>query len=74
MYDGVKAMIEKEKALQAEHGPKEILCGQHLKQPSDLIAMPKFPEGTKSLLMKHLTQEMWEKYKDKKDKHGFSFL
>jgi creatine kinase/arginine kinase len=23
--------------------------------------------------MKHLTPELWQKYHDKKDKHGFSF-
>jgi hypothetical protein len=80
MYDGVKAMIEQEKKLQKEAGghaggaAHQIEAGSHLKAPTELVALPKFPPGTKSLLMKHLTPEIWAKYHDKKDKHGFSFL
>jgi hypothetical protein len=74
MYDGVKAMIEKEKDLQKAQGPQEMQVGPALKKPEELVAFPKFPAGTKSLLMKHLTPEIWEKYKNKKDKHGFTFL
>ena len=44
-----------------------------MKKPEDLVGFPKFPAGTKSLLMKHLTPEIWKKYADAKDKHGFSF-
>jgi len=73
MYDGVKAMIEKEKELQRAHAPQEMLVGPHLKKAEELVLFPKFPAGTKSLLSKHLTHEMWNKYHDKKDKHGFSF-
>jgi hypothetical protein len=68
MYDGVKAMIEKEKELRKaaeKHSEvKEVLCGSHLKSPEELVAFPKFPPGTKSLLFKNLTPELWEKYKD----------
>jgi hypothetical protein len=32
-----------------------------------------FPDGTKSLLCKHLTREVWEKLKDQKDQFGYSF-
>lgn len=39
----------------------------------DLKGMPMFPKGTKSLLSKYLTPEIWEKYKFEKDKFGFSF-
>jgi hypothetical protein len=35
--------------------------------------MLEFPEGTKSLLSKYLTPEVFEKYKGKKDKAGVSF-
>lgn len=85
MYDGVKAMIDKEKELRPKGGAapqqpaakaeehKETACGPHLKKPEDIVGFPKFPAGTKSLLMKHLTPEMWEKYHNSKDKHGFSF-
>lgn len=84
MYDGVKAMIDKEKELRPKAGAapqqpakaeehKETTCGPQLKKPEDIVGFPKFPAGTKSLLMKHLTPEMWAKYHDVKDKHGFSF-
>lgn len=67
-------MISKEKELQTANGPKTMEVGSHLKKAEELVAFPKFPAGTHSLLMKHLTPEMWQKYHDKKDKHGFSFL
>lgn len=58
MYDGVKAMIDEEKKLiKAALG--ETKCGSHLKKPDELVGYPHFPEGTKSLLMKHLTPEIW---------------
>jgi len=44
-----------------------------MKKASEITAFPKFPPGTKSLLMKNLTHELWDKYKTKKDKFGFSF-
>ena len=88
MYDGVKAMIEKEKELRPKAGAvaeapkkevhaaeehKETQCGKHLKKGGDIVGFPKFPADTKSLLMKHLTPEIWAKYQNAKDKHGFSF-
>jgi creatine kinase/arginine kinase len=44
-----------------------------MKSPEDLIGYPTFPEGTKSLLKKHLTREIWNELKGKHDKVGFSF-
>jgi hypothetical protein len=44
-----------------------------LKTPSDLTGFPVFPPGTKSLLSKNLTRDLWNKYKDDQDKHGFTF-
>jgi len=38
-----------------------------------LKELPYFPAGTNSYLSKCLNKEIWEKLKDKKDKHGFSF-
>lgn len=66
MYDGVKAMIEKEKELRPQPKPQahpaagagvahETQCGPHLKKPEDIVGFPKFPAGTKSLLSKLLT-------------------
>lgn len=41
--------------------------------PDDLTGFPIFPPGTKSLLSKYLTKEIWLKLCDKRDKYGFSF-
>ncbi len=48
-------------------------CGSNLNTHNDLKSMPLFPEGTKSLLFKCLTRDVWEACKDSKDKFGFSF-
>lgn len=53
-------------------GP-DVMCGSHLKSPNDLTGFPVFPSGTKSLLMKHLSKELWAKYADDKDKYDFTF-
>jgi len=37
----------------------ELMCGLHLKSKDDLTGFPKFPAGTKSLLSKKLTPEIW---------------
>ena len=79
-------MIDKEKELRPQGGAeapkkeapkveeaKETTCGPQLKKPEEIVGFPKFPAGTKSLLMKHLTPEIWAKYQNSKDKHGFSF-
>ena len=47
--------------------------GNHLVSADDLISWPCFPEGTTSLLSKHLTKDIWEKYHDKVDANGVSF-
>ena len=82
MYDGVKAMIEKEKELGGGAQPaaaaaastaEEVKAGPHLKSIADLTGFPVFPEGTKSLLSKNLSREMWNDLKDKKDSAGFPF-
>jgi len=48
-------------------------CGPWLKSEADLVDFPLFPEGTKSLLSKHLTKEIWDEYKDQVDDFGVSF-
>lgn len=69
----------KEQNGSAEHKEPEVpkyeqfVVGSHLKSPEDLVAFPNFPAGTKSLLSKFLTPEIWEKLHDHKDKHGFTF-
>lgn len=44
-----------------------------MKKPEDLNGFPVFPAGTKSLLMKHLSRDIWTKLADAKDKYGYSF-
>ncbi len=81
MYNGVKAMIDKEKELRPkvhkeehkkeDHKTEEPLkataeekhekvdhvdCGSHMKSSKELVAFPKFPAGTKSLLSKNLSK------------------
>lgn len=65
MYNGVKAMIKKEKELMPKQETvKDTQCGSHLKTHEELKGMPIFPAGTKSLLSKYLTRNIWENYKD----------
>ena len=47
--------------------------GFHLKSPNDLTSAPIFPEGTISLLSKHCTPAVFNKYKDQADDFGVSF-
>jgi len=80
MYNGVKAMIAAEKALQAKQ-PKPaaavagagVKAGPHLKKPEDITGMVEFPAGTKSLLCKYLSKDIYTKFADTKDKAGVSF-
>ncbi len=67
MYDGVKAMIEREKEL------KGVKCGSHLKSIDDLTRFPLFPEGTTSAVARFNTREMWDKFHDKKDACGVPY-
>jgi len=48
-------------------------AGPWLKTPEDLVNWPLFPDGTKSLCAKYLTEEIWNEYKDQKDDEGVSF-
>jgi hypothetical protein len=65
MYNGVKAMIAKEKELggggaaAAGGSEEEVKCGPHLTSPDMLTGFPVFPEGTKSLLSKNLSRDIW---------------
>jgi hypothetical protein len=57
MYNGVKAMIDKEKSLMPPE--QDVHCSNKLASPADLTGFPVFPEGTKSLLSKYLSKEVW---------------
>ena len=65
MYNGVKAMIKREKEL--------IQCGSHLENEDCLNSYPVFPAGNKSLVAKYNTPQVWEELKDKKDECGVSY-
>jgi hypothetical protein len=73
MYNGVKAMIKREFELTPKEEIKDQEVGSHLKNPTELVGFPIFPKGTKSLLSKYLTRELYEKYLHEKDKFGFTF-
>jgi len=49
------------------------MMGSHLKDWDAITGLPHFPTGTKSLLSKCLTPDVWEACKDRRDKYGFSF-
>ena len=53
--------------------PAGTMMGSHLNDWDDIKGVPYFPAGTKSLLSKCLTPDVWEKCKDRRDKYGFSF-
>ncbi len=71
MYDGVKAMIEREKELVFED--ECVRCGPHLEGPDSLTKFPAFPDGIKSSMACFNTREVWEELKDKQDAHGVSY-
>lgn len=50
-----------------------VKAGPHLKKPEDITGLVEFPAGTKSLLAKYLSAEIYNEYKGKKDKAGVSF-
>merc|ERR1712242_441353 len=49
------------------------MMGSHLSDPSQITKFPFFPSGTKSLLSKVLTRDVWDACKDRKDKYGYTF-
>lgn len=54
--------------------PGRTDCGSWLKTTDDLVDFPLFPEmSDRMLLKKHLTEEVWNEYKDLKDDAGVSF-
>ena len=62
MYDGVKMMIKREMELRPKAGATSVQCGPHLKTPSQITAVPDWPAGTKSLVSKYVTPELFKKY------------
>ena len=54
-----------------EHGA--VLTGAHLNTPEDVQFLPYFPTGSKMLLARCLTSEVWKALKDERDTSGFTF-
>jgi arginine kinase len=80
MYNGVKAMIEAEKSLggggsapTAAAGSATVKAGTHLTKPEQLTGPVEWPAGTKSLVSRFVTADLFNKFKGKKDKAGVSF-
>ena len=85
MIDGVRTLIEKETELRG--GAKYVaMCGRvcasaclrvsdraGLCRGSPVAGMPVFPPGTKSLLSKYLTPEVWAACKDRVTPGGITF-
>lgn len=69
---GCQASKDGQETLKVDDG-KTTAVGTHLTKPEDVVDFPVFPEGTKSLLMKHLSKQIWNQLKDKQDKFGFTF-
>jgi len=47
--------------------------GSHLASADQITKFPYFPSGTKSLLSKALTRDVWEKCANQRDKYGYTF-
>lgn len=67
MYNGVKAMIAAEKALgggpsAATKAGEPVKCGPHLTKPEQITGPPVWPAGTKSLVSKYVTPDMFNKF------------
>ena len=60
MYNGVKALLQKELELKPKKDILDQEVGSHLKTFKELKGFPIFPAGTKSLLSKYLTRELFE--------------
>jgi hypothetical protein len=71
MYSGVKEMMRVEMEMATKAGC--VMAGSHIKDPAQLTGPIVFPASCKSLLCKYLTPEIFNKYKDAKDKSGVSF-
>ena len=69
-------LIEAEKSLMPSRMPKvpvPVTAGPSLRKPSDITGIVTFPPGSKSLLSKFLTPEVYQKYAHKTDSAGCSF-
>lgn len=71
MYTGVKEMMKVEMEMAKAAGV--VYAGSHLKSIDDLTGPLSFPASCKSLLCKYLTPEIFNKYKDSKDKSDVPF-
>jgi len=69
---GCSASKDAQEVLKLDDG-KTTAVSSALTKPEDVENFPVFPDGTKSLLSKVLTKQIWFSLKDKKDKYNFTF-
>jgi hypothetical protein len=55
---GCTASKDGQEPIKKDDGPTTAV-GSHLANPEDVVEFPAFPDGTKSLLKKHLTRAIW---------------
>ena len=51
----------------------DVMCSPDLVSYEDLTGFPVFPEGTKGLMSRFNTREVWNELRGKKDAHGISY-
>ena len=74
MIDGVRAMIDAEKALKKSEEKNHTKIGNFNSADELEDFKSLFPAGsTDSALSRNLTEDIWKEYKDKKDEAGVSF-
>jgi len=70
---GCQGSKDGQETIKKNAGGEVVKVGPHLSSPEDMTAFPEFPPGTKSLLSKYLTRDVWNKLHNSKDKFGFTF-
>lgn len=67
------AILQTTSALENGNPSVYTTCRKKLETWEELENPLRFPDSATSLLSKHLTPEIWDTLKDKKDAHGFTF-
>lgn len=71
----VHVNVQAPRQVQYEYHERPVIvkAGPHLRDPSQLNGMVEFPHGTKSLLCKYLTADLFRQYQGRRDKVGVPF-
>lgn len=60
-------------AVKIDNNGETTVCNDKLAKPEDVVHFPTFPTEAHSLLKKHLSRQIWNQLKEKKDAFGFTF-